>query len=146
MGQYNFNKPFEFHNFSEISYYGMTRLRNVNLSVFIPWKYTKTLRNIQNIKISIKYFTVAWPDSGHEFGCFIQCQHTRTILRNENIGQSLFKKYTKFWKFDEILYCWITRFWNIKLGVFRQYQNVKTIFKKLDRIVLRNFQTSKNFN
>ena len=45
MGQYNFNKPFEFHNFSEISYYGMTRLRNVDLSVFIPWKYTKTLRN-----------------------------------------------------------------------------------------------------
>ena len=27
---------------------------------------------------------------------FIQCQHTRTILRNENIGESLFKKYSKF--------------------------------------------------
>ena len=40
----------------------------------------------------------------------------------------------------------ITRFRNIKLGVFRQYQNIKTILKKLDRIVLRNFQTSKNFN
>ena len=24
---------------------------------------------------------------------FIQCQHTRTILRNENVGQSRFKKY-----------------------------------------------------
>ena len=44
MGQCNFNKPFEFHNFREISYYGMTRLRNVDLSVFIPWKYTKTLK------------------------------------------------------------------------------------------------------
>ena len=27
---------------------------------------------------------------------FIQCQHTRTILRNENMGDSLFKKYSKF--------------------------------------------------
>ena len=61
---------------------------------------------------------------------FIQCQHTRTVLRNENMRQSLFKKYSKFQKFDEILYCWMTRFRNVKLGVFRQYQNTRTIFKK----------------
>ena len=30
-----------------------------------------------------------------EFKCFMQCQYTRTILRNKNMGQSLFK-------FDEI--------------------------------------------
>ena len=34
---------------------------------------------------------------------FIQCQHTRTISRNENMGQSLFKNYSKFQKFDEML-------------------------------------------
>ena len=32
------------------------------------------------------------------------------------MGQSLFKKYSKFQKFDEILYCGMTRFRNVKLG------------------------------
>ena len=61
---------------------------------------------------------------------FIQCQHTRTILRKKNMRQSLFKKYSKFQKFDEILYCGMTRFRNVKLGVFRQYQNTDTILKE----------------
>ena len=43
--------------------------------------------------------------------------------------KSLFKKHSKFQKFDEI-YCRMTRFWNVKLDVFRQYQNTKTIFKR----------------
>ena len=45
------------------------------------------------------------------------------------MGQSLFKKHSKFQKFDEIYYG-MTRFRNVKLGVFRQYQNTKTILKK----------------
>ena len=57
MGQGNFKKQFKLHNFSEIFYCDMARLRSTNLSVFI------------------------------------QCQYTRTILRNKNIGESLFKKY-----------------------------------------------------
>ena len=61
---------------------------------------------------------------------FIQCQHTRTILRNKNMGQSLFKKHSKFQNFDDILYCGMTIFRNVKSGVFRQYQNSKTILKK----------------
>ena len=61
---------------------------------------------------------------------FMQCQCTRTILRNKNMGQSLFKTNSKFQKFDEILYCGMTRFRNVKLGIFRQYQNTKTILKK----------------
>ena len=61
---------------------------------------------------------------------FIQCQYTRTILRNKNMGQSLCKKHSKFQKFDEIVYCGMTRFRNVKLGVFRQYWNRKTILKK----------------
>ena len=44
------------------------------------------------------------------------------------MGQSLFKKHSKFKKFDEILCC-MTRFWNIELGVFGKYQN-KNYFKK----------------
>ena len=60
----------------------------------------------------------------------IGCQHTRIILRNENMEQSLFKKYSKFQKFDEVLCCRMTRFRNVKLVVFRQYQNPKTILKK----------------
>ena len=47
----------------------------------------------------------------------------------QNMGQSLFKKHSKFQKFDEIYYG-MTRFRNVKLGVFRQYQNTKTISKK----------------
>ena len=62
------------------------------------------------------------------FDVFIQCQYTRTILRNENMGQSLFKKYSKFQKFGEILY--EISFRNVKLGVFRQYHNTKTILRK----------------
>ena len=112
MGQSNFKKTFEFHNFSEIFYCGMTRLRNMIL------------------------------------GVFIQLQHTRNILRSENMGQSLFNKYSKFSKFYEILYCGMTRFRNIKLGVFRQYQNTKTILKtkKMGQNRLRNFLNSKIFN
>ena len=94
MRQRNFKKYFKFYNFSEIFYYGMTRLRNTDLSVFM------------------------------------QCQYTRTILTNENMGQSLFKKHSKFQNFDEILYCGTNRFTNVKLDVFRQYQNTKTILKK----------------
>ena len=45
------------------------------------------------------------------------------------MGQSLFKKYSKFQKFDEILESGMTRFRNIELGIFRQYPNTKT-FKK----------------
>ena len=61
---------------------------------------------------------------------FIQCQYTRTILRNKNMGLSLFKKHSKFRKFDKSLYCGVARFKNVKLGVFRQYQNTKNYFKK----------------
>ena len=64
MGQRNFKKHFKFYNFSEIFYCGMTRLRNMNLSVFM------------------------------------QCQYTRTISRNKNMGQSLLRKHSKFQNFD----------------------------------------------
>ena len=43
------------------------------------------------------------------------------------MGQSLFKKHSEFQKFGEILYCGMIRFRNVKLGVFREYQNTKVI-------------------
>ena len=46
------------------------------------------------------------------------------------MGQSLFKKHSKFQKIDEILYYRMTRFKYVKLGVFIQYQNTKAISKK----------------
>ena len=42
----------------------------------------------------------------------------------------MFKKYSKFQNFGEIFYCGMTRFRDVKLGVFRQYENTKTILKK----------------
>ena len=46
------------------------------------------------------------------------------------MGLSLFKKHSKFRKFDKSLYCGVARFKNVKLGVFRQYQNTENYFKK----------------
>ena len=46
------------------------------------------------------------------------------------MGQCLFKKHSKFQKFDEILQRGMTRFRNVRSGVFRQYQNTKTVLKK----------------
>ena len=53
MGQSNFKKPFEFHNFSEISYCGMTRLRNTNLGVFMQCQYTRTILRNKNMGQSL---------------------------------------------------------------------------------------------
>ena len=106
MEQRNFKKHFKFHNFSEILYCDMMRLKTTNLSVFI------------------------------------QCQFTRTILRNKDIGQSR-KEHSKFQKFEEIFYCVMTGFRNVKLGDFRQYQNTKIILKKKNMIQNRFKKLSK---
>ena len=53
MGQSNFKEPFEFHNFSEIFYCAMTRLRNMNLSVFIQCHYTRTILRRKNVGHSL---------------------------------------------------------------------------------------------
>ena len=53
MGQRNFKKPFEFHNFGEIFYCGMTRLRNTSLSDFIQCQYTRTILRNKNMGQSL---------------------------------------------------------------------------------------------
>ena len=44
MGQCNFKKPFEFHNFSEIFYSSVARLKKMNLRLFMQCQIT-ILRN-----------------------------------------------------------------------------------------------------
>ena len=111
-----------------------------------------------NSTISMKYFTVAWPDSGTQFsiaelkntnsGVFIQCQHTRTILRNKNMGQSLFKAHSKFLNFDEIFYCGMTRPRNTNLDNFIQCQYTRTILreKKMWRSLIKKHSKFLNFD
>ena len=60
---------------------------------------------------------------------FIQRQYTRTILRNKNMGQSQFKKHSKFQNFDEIFYCDMTRLKNTNFDVFMQCQYTRTILR-----------------
>ena len=42
------------------------------------------------------------------------------------MGQSEFKKHSTFQNFDEIFYCGMTTYSNVKLGLYRQHQNTKT--------------------
>ena len=99
MGQHNFKKFFEFNSFSEIYYYGMTRLRNTSLGVFIRCQYTRTilrnknlgqslfLRNIESFQISMKYFTVAWPNSVTRIWTFSYNVSTKEPFYKTNIWE-----------------------------------------------------------
>ena len=60
---------------------------------------------------------------------FMQCHYTITILRNKNMGQSLFKKHLKFQNFHEIFYCGMTRLRNTNLDVFIQCQYTRAILR-----------------
>ena len=90
MGQRSFKKHFKFYNFSEIFYCRMKRLRNTNLSVFIQFRYTKIwdrvcLGNNQNFKTSMKYFTVAWPDSETPVWMFLYNVTTQELFQERKI-------------------------------------------------------------
>ena len=77
-------------------------------------------------------------------GVFMQSQYTRTILRNKNMGQSLFKKHSKFQNFDEIFYCGMTRLRNTKFGCFytmsvhKNHKKNIIIIKKEQSLVKRH--------
>ena len=51
-------------------------------------------------------------------------------FKKENYGAKSVQEMLKIPKIPKILYCGMTRFRNVKLGVFRQYQNTKNISKK----------------
>ena len=46
------------------------------------------------------------------------------------MGQSLFKKHSKFQNFNEVFYCGMTRLRNTSLNVFIQRQYTRTISRK----------------
>ena len=50
MGQTLFKKHSKFQNFDELFYFGMTRLGNKNLDVFIQCKYTRTILRKKNMR------------------------------------------------------------------------------------------------
>ena len=55
------------------------------------------LRNILNSTVSVKYFTVAWADSGIRIWVFLYNVNTKVCDKkswNKNMGQSLFKKHS----------------------------------------------------
>ena len=55
---------------------------------------------------------------------------TEEPFYERQIWERVFLRSSEFKKFSKILYCGMTRFRNVKLGVFRQNQNIKTISKK----------------
>ena len=98
----------KFRKFIEIFYCCMNRLRNTNLGVFIPYKYTRTILRNKNMEESLFKKHSKFQNFDEIFHCcmaklrktnlgvFIQCQYTRTILREKSMGQSLCKKHSKF--------------------------------------------------
>ena len=71
---------------------------------------------------------------------FMQCQYTRTILINKNMGQSLFKKHSKF-RWNILL--WHNQTQEHEFGCFYTMSVHKNYFKKeiWDRVCLRNIQS-----
>ena len=112
MGQCNFKKPFEFHNFSEIFYSSVARLKKMNLRLFMQCQIT-ILRNKNTGQSLFKkhstfrsfdeifYCDMTWLRNTN-FDVLIQRQYTRAILRKKNMGQSLFKKHSKFPIFNKV--------------------------------------------
>ena len=84
-----------------------------------------------NPTISVKCFTVAWPDSGSRIWVFLYNVNTQEPFQEtKNIGHSLLKKHSKFQSFDEIFCCGMSKFRTTNLDVFIQRQYTRTILRK----------------
>ena len=95
-------------------------LDNVNIQELFSeakiWNRVR-LKNNQNFENFDEMFYCAITRlKNTNLNVLIQYQHARIILRNENMGESLFKKYSKFQNVDEILYCGLTRLRNTILN------------------------------
>ena len=66
----------------------------------------------------------------HEFGCFYTMSVQKNYFNKQKYGTVYLRNIQNSNKIDKILYCVMTRFRNVKLGVFTQYQNTKAILKK----------------
>ena len=95
---------------------------------------------------------MAWPDSGTQIWVFLYHANTqepfsetkiwdRVCLRNI---ESLFKKYSKFQNFDEIIYCGMTSLTNTNLYVFLQYQYTRAVLRNKNMGQSLKIQNSKN--
>ena len=64
------------------------------------------------------------------------------------MGQSLFKKHSKFQNFNEIFYCGMTRLRNTSLGVFIQCQYTRTILrnKNMGQSLFKKHSKFQNFD
>ena len=97
MGQRNFKRHFKFHNFSDIFYCFITRLRNRNLSIFIQCQCTREIKNMgQSLfkkhskfqKIDQILYSVMTRFRNVKLGAFRQYKTTKTILKK--YGTELF--------------------------------------------------------
>ena len=115
MGQRNFKRHFEFHNFSQIFYFGMTRLRNTSLDAFTKCQYIRFILRKKNM--------------GQIWNMGIVGKYRKYM--------SLIKKYSKFLNFDEIFYCGMTRLRNTIMNVCGLCQYVKVVKPK--KVLRRSF-------
>ena len=103
MGQGNFKKPFEFHNFSEIFYCGMTKLSNTNLDVFIQCTILRTILRKKKMGQSLFKKHAKFLNFDETFDCDMTrprntilnyCglwQYLKAIKPKKIVRQSLFK-------------------------------------------------------
>ena len=68
-----------------------------------------------------EYFTI---------GCFYTMSVQKNYFNKQKYGTVYLRNIQNSNKIDKILYCVMTRFRNVKLGDFTQYQNTKAILKK----------------
>ena len=102
MGQSLFKKHSKFQNFNKIFYYGMTRLRNTNLDVFIQCQYTRTILRNKNMGQSLFKKHSKFQNFDEILYCgtnrftnvkldvFRQYQNTKTILKKKKIWAESF--------------------------------------------------------
>ena len=93
-------------NNKQVLVYGLLESTNDLRSIFVGHIHSKKLMKFRKF-IEIFHCCITMLRNTN-LSVFIQCQYTRTILRNKNMGQSLFKKHSKFQNFDEIFYCGMT--------------------------------------
>ena len=102
MAQHNFRKPFDFHNFSEIFYCGMTRLRNMNLSVIIQCHYVRNILRNKNMGQSLfrkhlkfqNFDEIFYQTQKDEFGCFCTTSVHKNFLKKQKYGtESVYKTF-----------------------------------------------------
>ena len=110
----------------------MTRLRNTYLDVcFYTMSVHKNYFKKENIGQSLFNLLSAkpikWSNTLKKFVDNLSKNCLSVFDHFVGLALKGLKKYLKFQNFNKILYCGMTRFRNVKLGVFKQYQNKETI-------------------